>query len=642
MPAASSPLAKGGSRGVPGSDAESAARSNVAYLAAAASGNEPRRLSPASRRIGFWPILAALCVALFTARVGAQKPELVVRPPPSPLEDFETDSDGDGVPDLWYNLRDARLAQGGKIGPTCMRFECDKPGRPSRASRAFGVDGKKYEAIIIGVWIRTENVRPGDRTGDDPALMIDFLGEDIKAVRRGTIGPWKRTPGNVWVRVAKRIPIPESTRDGILSLGLLGSTGVLEADGLTIDLVPRGGAETTNLVLNGDLELGGVTNVSHWFLEDGARRVWPGDQSASAVELAREDAKAMVGLAQRVSRFGALQVRLRAKGTSLRGAGGARASFFFLDPDGKPLPGQSTGTVAIRFNGSFNWTTFDAIVDVPRAANWAVLQIEKNDGPGTLRFDNVEVLAAPEPARGVWTPYHAQSEQKSWPPLPAAPEIAAGSALDASALIPAPAGAQGFVTVKSGRLHFANGTRARFHGVAVLPPLAFPDRDRAAALADRFARSGVNLVRFADLDVSYGPGRSLYDDTRDDTKALDPESMARFDHFIAELKGRGIYVALDLQSTRRYRKEDGLSDPAAYRPGGGPGLAFDPKLKDLLIESAKLILGHVNPETKLAALRERPGPWRGSRSPVSSRCSTCAKTETHCPPKKKPSSNPLP
>ena len=41
-----------------------------------------------------------------------------------------------------------------------------------------------------------------------------------------------------------------------MSVGLLGATGILDVDGLTIDLVPVGGGRTTNLVVNGDFELG--------------------------------------------------------------------------------------------------------------------------------------------------------------------------------------------------------------------------------------------------------------------------------------------------------------------------------------------------------------------------------------------------
>ena len=73
--------------------------------------------------------------------------------------------------------------------------------------------------------------------------MIDF---PVKScVRSGrmessALGP---TPfGDRWSRVAKRIPIPPGTKDAIMSLGLLGATGTLDVDGLTVDLVPVGGS----------------------------------------------------------------------------------------------------------------------------------------------------------------------------------------------------------------------------------------------------------------------------------------------------------------------------------------------------------------------------------------------------------------
>src|SRR5439155_22045914 len=104
----------------------------------------------------------------------------------------------------------------------------------------------------------------------------------------------------------------------------------------------------------------------------------------------------------------------------------------------------------------------------------------------------------------------------------------------------APAGQSGFVTVKDSRLAFSRAGRARFLGVSLLPPTAFVERERADALADRLARSGINLVRLGDLDTALGPGRSLLDDTRDDTQAFDPEALAQLDHLVAALKARGL------------------------------------------------------------------------------------------------------
>ena len=80
-----------------------------------------------------------------------------------------------------------------------------------------------------------------------------------------------------WTRVAKRIPVPPGTKDAIMSVGLMGATGTLDFDGLTVDLIPVGGEDSTNLVVNGGFELGDPGPAS-WVAEGDARRVFPGNR----------------------------------------------------------------------------------------------------------------------------------------------------------------------------------------------------------------------------------------------------------------------------------------------------------------------------------------------------------------------------
>ncbi len=553
-------------------------------------------------------LLMALALALSPgaapSAVPAQEPE-VDRPGPPAVEDFEVDEDGDGIPDGWYNLRDAKVVKGG-VGPQgskCLRFENDRPGRPARASRAFGLDGRQTEAIVIGMWVRQESVVSGERLGDDPGLVIDLLGDQLRAVRRGMLGPWK-TVGPAWTHVAKRIAIPPETRDAIMSTGLLGATGVLEVDGLTIDLVPVGGKPTANLAVNGDFELGDP-EPAQWLLDHGAHRVHPGYRSHAAVELKGNGARAFSGLAVPVSGSGPLEVSVVARSSGLRGASGAIGVVFFLDEDGRPLPGLEGGITAMNFSGSSPWTPSRGTVDVPRGASRALVQFEKGTAFGTLWIDDVRVTA--NGGNTQWTPDHVETGTSGWLPVAPSPSIAAGSALDASGLLDAPAGRRGNVVVKDGRLAFSKGGRARFFGVSLLAPAAFLDPDKADELADRLARSGVNLVRLGDLDTPLGPGRSLFDDTRDDTKALDPDALAKLDHLIAAFKARGIYVALELQSARKFRDGDSADIPTARHlpPGGGPAAAFDPGVREAARRAAEALLSHVNPETG-AALRDEP------------------------------------
>lgn len=558
---------------------------------------------------------SALAVALGLAMIGpaavAQDEGLVVRKGPPELDDLETDANKDGVPDGWYNARDVTwVARDGLVGPHYLRFHATVPGGPARISRAFGVDGRKAEAIIIGLWVRQDDIQIGDRNGTEPTLFIQFYGDTPEGgagptLSRAVIGPWTHGVGNRWTRVVKRIPVPPGARDAIMSTGLMGATGTLDVDGFTFAMVPVGGVPTTNLIVNGDFELGDPA-PAYWTTKD-AHRTFPGNDSTAALELAHARAFAMAGVALPVDQFGELDVSVAARCSGLRGVDAATATIFFLDHFGTPIapPGRAVGEPVLSWSGNAGWQVANVRVAVPPGAVRAVLQVTKNDPAGSLRIDDVQVTAAPNARDGTWTPFHWADETGDWLPVPASPEIAAGGALDVSFLVPKPAGREGGVTIKDGRLSFGRGPRARFLGVSLMPQTAFVEPEQADAMADRLARSGFNLVRLCDLDMPLGPGRSLFDDARNDTKAFDPEALARLDHLIAALKSRGIYVALELQTARRFRSGDGVATPGLLPDGGGPAAMFDPAIGRLVLASARALLDHVNPETGLA-LREDP------------------------------------
>lgn len=554
-------------------------------------------------------LLSMLTLALGLPLARAQAPDPtagIVRTPPPARDDLEDDANGDGVPDGWYNARDAAIeASGGPSGPKFVRFSCDRRGRPARLSRAFGIDGRSVEAVVVGMWVRLKGAQGGERSGEDPGFLIDFLGDGLRHLSRGTMGPWTRSIGDRWTHVARRIPVPPGTRDAIMSVGLMGAAGVLDVDGVTFDLIRREAVETTNLAVNGDFELGDPT-PAYWIVNNDAARVSPGRESNSCVELSRSGAKVLTGLALPVEAFDALEIAVVARGQALRGSGGAGASVFFLDEAGEPLGGRRGGAQAFQWSGSFDWAPQRATVPVPRGATRAVLQFEKSDGVGSIRIDDVRVIASPNAAAGGWSPFQVGDDVIGWNAYKPAAEIAAGSALDFSFLNPTPAGSKGPVVVKDGRLNFRDGGRARFFGVQLLPPAAFQAPEKSDELADRLARSGVNLVRLGELDTPLGPDRSLIDDVSDDTKEFDPVSLERLDHLVAALQKRGIYVAIELLGGRRFRPEDGVESAGLLAPGGGPAAVVDPKIAKLNTDASLALLGRTNAETG-RALRDDPG-----------------------------------
>jgi hypothetical protein len=542
------------------------------------------------------------------ARVQTQD-ELVVRTPPPALDDLETDANLDGLPDGWYNARNATLVseKGAPVGPHFVRFERSKPGGPAVLSLAFGIDGKKTSAIELGIWVRLKNVQLGDRDGGEPSLVIDFLGPAPSgvgpAVGRAALGPWTHTVRENWTRVVKRIPVPPGTKDAIMSVGLMGCAGILDVDGLTVVLIGVDETSSTNLVVNGDFELGDPAPYC-WSTEKDAKRVFPGFNSSAAVELRERNARLLTGLAIPVEPFDSLDISLAVRATGLRGEPGAGAVVFFLDELGRPLGGQMR-EFALTWSDSFDWRVDTAEVRVPRGARRAVFQLEKSNAGGVIRFDDIRITASPNPGAGTWSPFQVADDTDEWLEVPPSGSIKPDSALDVSFLQKAPAGDRGSVTVKNGHLTFGGKERARFFGVSLLPPAAFLPAEAAERLADRLARSGVNLVRMGDLDSAYGPDRSLFEDSRDDTKEFDPIALDRLDHLIAELKKRGIYVAIELQSKRRFRVDDGVALMGLLPSGGGPAAIFDPKMGQLALESATALLGHKNQETDLA-LKEDP------------------------------------
>src|SRR5262249_27763601 len=208
------------------------------------------------------------------------------------------------------NARDVRLmAEGGAVGPHFVRFERNKPGAPATLSRAFGINGKRTGAIELGIWVRQKDIQMGEREGTLPGLVIEFISTQAHSVSRGSLGPWRHLAGNNWTRVKKRMAVPPDTREAIMSIGLLGATGILDVDGLTVELIDVDAAISTNMLVNGDLELGDPAPFC-WSTEKDARRVFPGFNSSACVELRERNSRLLAGLAVEVAPFDALGISL--------------------------------------------------------------------------------------------------------------------------------------------------------------------------------------------------------------------------------------------------------------------------------------------------------------------------------------------
>lgn len=168
------------------------------------------------------------------------------------------------------------------------------------------------------------------------------------------------------------------------------------------------------------------------------------------------------------------------------------------------------------------------------------------------------------------------------------------SAIDLSGFLQAPAGKDGFLRVKDGKIARPDGSRFRIWGVNICGPACFPDKDKAPLIAGDLARMGINVVRFHHMDSNWG--RSAIDMKRTDTRQLSVEDVDRFDCFVNELKKRGIYSNINLNVLRKFKEGDGVRDFKILGIGKG-ATYFNPRLIELQQEYARQMLTHKNAYT---------------------------------------------
>ena len=182
---------------------------------------------------------------------------------------------------------------------------------------------------------------------------------------------------------------------------------------------------------------------------------------------------------------------------------------------------------------------------------------------------------------------------------------------DVSFLLDAPAGKDGFVTVKGGHLVKGNGERLRIWGVNLTGwtrgSTNLPPKEEATMWAREMARFGINGVRFHFLDkpvVNSEEGRrhpSGLIAAGDNSLEFDSVQLDRLDFFVAELKKNGIYSNLNLNVGRIYQKGDSVPDSEieTIQRASMKGFTYlGERLLELQRDYARKLLTHYNPYTK--------------------------------------------
>jgi hypothetical protein len=184
-----------------------------------------------------------------------------------------------------------------------------------------------------------------------------------------------------------------------------------------------------------------------------------------------------------------------------------------------------------------------------------------------------------------------------WRPYEHKIDVIPGGPLDFSFLLDAPAGKYGPIRITpAGHFEFANrpGSRVRFWGTNICFSANFLAHEQADALADRLARSGYNSVRLHHYDeMLIRRGGKSYE--------FDAEQLDRLDYLFSALKNRGMYISIDLFTTRPFGVDEVPDLGETVRPS--PFKALLP-FSDAAFESwrkfARNLLTHKNPYTNLA------------------------------------------
>ncbi|WP_419643682.1 hypothetical protein [Victivallis vadensis] len=189
---------------------------------------------------------------------------------------------------------------------------------------------------------------------------------------------------------------------------------------------------------------------------------------------------------------------------------------------------------------------------------------------------------------------------KDWLPLEFNGNTVAGSALDFSGYLDAPAGKYGpVIATKDGHFAFRDAPekRIRFFGPNLIDSAVYIDKALADDFVTKATRLGYNTVRFHHFE------NALLDPRASDSLTFDPKALDEFDYLFAELKKHGIYLCLDLYASRATRRGDNVKEIAG-RKFEQPFvmkwlIPLSESAMDNWKEFARRLLTHRNPYTGL-------------------------------------------
>ena len=185
----------------------------------------------------------SLVPSLFVPMTGEAEEARVVQPdgtrPAIGNGGFEELLPGAEVPTAWYYGRQMEMVEAPDApeGGRFLRLENAEKGRPAQLFQGFAVDGRAIGRLAVALEVRGESIREGHSPEELPALGVQFFDERRSRSSRALLPVGKGT--FPWRRVQGTLTVPVWAREAIALVGMLGSTGRLEADDVRIEGVAR-------------------------------------------------------------------------------------------------------------------------------------------------------------------------------------------------------------------------------------------------------------------------------------------------------------------------------------------------------------------------------------------------------------------
>ncbi len=183
-----------------------------------------------------------LQATLFVPMTGKAESEREVLPNPTNPQitngDFDKVIGQERYPQGWHYLRglkvldDSQSAEG-----NFLSFQSKQAGEASRALQGFALDGRAIKAVRLSARVRGEDLRAGPTPDQAPAIVLACYDQRRAVIDVQSLGPWQGSFD--WRTEQAILRIPPATREAILRVGLLGGTGKLEIDDVTLKVLSR-------------------------------------------------------------------------------------------------------------------------------------------------------------------------------------------------------------------------------------------------------------------------------------------------------------------------------------------------------------------------------------------------------------------